>query len=284
MCRWARIGRLTIRWYWRIRTCSLTTRGMGCSGTRRSRWLTTWSRRRLCRARSGRCAAPNPHSCGRTSRMVGRPQVQPSDNHPRRTLMSNKRKASSVAAMRDPAEVPKDQAVTIAYVVGDSVTYSWHRSLVELIAYDSANRHRVMRGGFIAMHYGTGGLIEARNKGVKTFLEEDNADWLFWVDTDMGFAPDTIDLLMDAADPVERPMVGALCFSQREDSADGFGGYRCTATPTIFDWAHIEGQYGWQVRWNYPQNTVMQVGGTGAACVLVHRSVFEKIQAEHGNV
>jgi len=40
--------------------------------------------------------------------------------------MSNKRKASS-AAMRDPAEVPKDQAVTIAYVVGDSVTYSWHR-------------------------------------------------------------------------------------------------------------------------------------------------------------
>ena len=197
--------------------------------------------------------------------------------------MSNKRKASG-AAMRDPAEVPKDQAVTIAYVVGDSVTYSWHRSLVELIAYDSANRHRVMRGGFIAMHYGTGGLIEARNKGVKTFLEEDNADWLFWVDTDMGFAPDTIDLLMDAADPVERPMVGALCFSQREDSADGFGGYRCTATPTIFDWAHIEGQYGWQVRWNYPQNTVMQVGGTGAACVLVHRSVFEKIQAEHGNV
>jgi hypothetical protein len=75
-----------------------------------------------------------------------------------------------------------------------------------------------------------------------------------------------------------------LCFSQREDSADGFGGYRCTATPTIFDWAHIDGQYGWQVRWNYPQNTVMQVGGTGAACVLVHRSVFEKIQAEHGNV
>ena len=198
--------------------------------------------------------------------------------------MSNKRKASGGGAMRDPAEVPKDQAVTIAYVVGDSVTYSWHRSLVELIAYDSANRHRVMRGGFIAMHYGTGGLIEARNKGVKTFLEEDNADWLFWVDTDMGFAPDTIDLLMDAADPVERPMVGALCFSQREDSADGFGGYRCTATPTIFDWAHIDGQYGWQVRWNYPQNTVMQVGGTGAACVLVHRSVFEKIQAEHGNV
>jgi hypothetical protein len=79
-------------------------------------------------------------------------------------------------------------------------------------------------------------------------------------------------------------MVGALCFSQREDSADGFGGYRCTATPTVFDWAHIDGQYGWQVRWNYPQNTVMQVGGTGAACVLVHRSVFEKIQAEHGNV
>jgi hypothetical protein len=155
---------------------------------------------------------------------------------------------------------------------------------VELIAYDSANSKRVMRGGFIAMHYGTGGLTEARNKGVQTFLEEDNADWLWWVDTDMGFAPDTIDLLMAAADPVTRPVVGALCFSQREDKADGLGGYRCTATPTVFDWAHVDGQYGWQVRWNYPQDTITQVGGTGAACVLIHRSVFEKIRAEHGDV
>lgn len=180
--------------------------------------------------------------------------------------------------------MPETDAVTVAYVCGNHVVYSWHRSLIELIGYDSANSQRIMRGGFIAMRHGTDGLVQARNKAVQTFLEEDKADWLFWVDTDMGFAPDTVDRLLEAADPVERPVVGALCFSQREEDSDELGGYRCTATPTVFDWAHVDGQYGWQVRWDYPPNTLIRVGGTGAACVLIHRSVFEKIEAEHGKV
>ena len=33
----------------------------------------------------------------------------------------------------------------------------------------------------------------------------------------MGFAPDTINRLLEAADPVERPVVGGLCFTQREE-------------------------------------------------------------------
>jgi hypothetical protein len=180
-------------------------------------------------------------------------------------------------------DVAKDQAVSVAYVCGNQVIYSWHRSMIELIGYDSQANKRIGRGGFIAMRFGTDGLAEARNKTVRTFLDEDKADWLFWIDTDMGFAPDTVDRLFEAADPVERPVVGALCFSQREDEPDGLGGYRCTATPTVFDWAHVGGQYGWQVRWDLPVNTLTRVGGTGAACVLIHRSVFEKIAAEHGN-
>jgi hypothetical protein len=176
----------------------------------------------------------------------------------------------------------RTQAVTVAYVCGNTVVYSWHRSMIELIGYDAANHQRIMAGGFIAMRHGTDGLVTARNTAVKTFLAEDKADWLFWVDTDMGFAPDTVDRLLEAADPTARPIVGALCFSQREDEADGIGGYRCTATPTVYDWAHVDGQYGWQVRWDFPPNTVTRVGGTGAACILIHRSVFEKIEAEHG--
>lgn len=175
------------------------------------------------------------------------------------------------------------EAVTVAYVCGNEVTHSWHRSLVEMIGYDAANQQRIMAGGFIAMRCGTDGLVAARNTAVKTFLDGPSA-WLFWIDTDMGFAPDTVDRLLEAADPADRPIVGGLCFSQREDQADEFGGYSCTATPTVFDWAHLDDQYGWTVRWDYPLNTVTRVGGTGAACILVHRSVFEKIEAEHGRV
>jgi hypothetical protein len=75
-----------------------------------------------------------------------------------------------------------------------------------------------------------------------------------------------------------------LCFAQREDGADGLGGYSCTATPTVYDWANIDDQYGWRVRWAFAPNTLTRVGGTGSACILIHRSVFEKIEAEHGRV
>jgi hypothetical protein len=178
-----------------------------------------------------------------------------------------------------------DGAVVVAYVHSRDVTYSWHHSMTELIGWDLANQHRVMRGGYIAMKCGTDGLADARNKTVKIFLEERRAEWLFWVDTDMGFAADTVDRLLAAADPVERPIVGGLAFTQREETSDGMGGWRCRATPTVFDWAVLDdGQSGFSVRWDYPRESLVQCAGTGSACILIHRSVFERIEAQYGPI
>jgi hypothetical protein len=184
----------------------------------------------------------------------------------------------------EPEFVP-GEAVTVAYVHQNQVAYSWHHSMVELVGYDLANRCRVLQGGYIGMRYGSDGLVQARNQAVTHFLEDGKADWLFWIDTDMGFQADTVDRLLVAADPVERPMVGALAFTQTEKDEDGMGGWRCQATPTVFDWMKLDdGQMGFAVRWDYPPNTLVRVGGTGAACVLVHRSVFERVEAAHGRV
>lgn len=179
---------------------------------------------------------------------------------------------------------PPAEAVVVAYVHDTEVAYSWHHSMVELIGYDMAKHGRVIRGGYVSIRYGTGGLIEARNQAVNEFLTEGSADWLFWVDTDMGFAPDTIDRLIEAADPVERPIVGALCFSQRELRVDETGGFRTSATPTVFDWAHVGEQQGFAVRWDYPADTVVKCAGTGSAAILIHRSVFERIGEKMGPV
>lgn len=175
----------------------------------------------------------------------------------------------------------KRDAVQIAYVCDNTVHYSWHRSLLDLMSYDIANKQRVARGGFVAIRYGTDGLSQARNKAVRHFLDDGSADWLWWVDTDMGFGPDTVDRLFEAAHPTDRPIVGGLCFFNREEGTDGMGGYRTTVVPTIYDWTHTgDGEMGWKIRWKYPPNALTRVGGTGAACILIHRSVFEKI-AEH---
>lgn len=169
-------------------------------------------------------------------------------------------------------------AVTVGYAHSHDVSYSWHRSLIEMTAYDLVNNGRIWRGGYVAMRCGTGELVEARNKIVQEFLEQRSADWLWIVDTDMGFAPDTVDRLLAVADPVERPIVGALCFSQRESAPDGMGGWRTMATPTVFDWAHDGDKRGFAVRWDYPKDAVTACDGTGMACVLIHHSVFEAIR------
>ena len=174
-------------------------------------------------------------------------------------------------------------AVTVAYVHQNQVAYSWHHSMVELVGYDMANHARVLQGGYIGMRYGSDGLVQARNQAVIHFLADQHADWLFWIDTDMGFPADTVDRLLAAADPAERPMVGGLCFTQTEKVDDGMGGWRCHATPNVFDWANLDGgEMGFAVRWDYPPNTLVRVGGTGAACVLVHRSVFERLEEAYG--
>jgi GT2 family glycosyltransferase len=185
-------------------------------------------------------------------------------------------------ALDDTAEADAADAVVVAYVHSNNITYSWHHSMVELIGWDMARHGRVIRGGYLAMRYGTDGISLARNKAALDFLAEKNADWLFWVDTDMGFGPDIVDRLMEAADPVDRPIVGALAFSQREEVDDGMGGWRCRATPTIFDWVNTGDQMGFGIRFDYPPNTLTQVGGTGSACILIHRSVFERIEEKYG--
>jgi hypothetical protein len=184
-----------------------------------------------------------------------------------------------------PPEAPASggDAITVAYVHSNDVAYSWHHSMTQMVGYDMANHARIIRGGYIAMRCGAAGLVEARNNTVSEFLANQDAQWLLWLDTDMGFPADTAERLLEAADPVERPIVGALCFAQRETEPDGLGGWRCRAVPTIFDWVAMEsGHQGFVVRWDYPRNTVTRCQGTGSAAVLVHRSVFSKVAAKYG--
>jgi hypothetical protein len=173
-------------------------------------------------------------------------------------------------------------AVVVAYIHDKTITYSWHHSVIEMLGHDVTHDARVMRGGWIAMTAETDGLADARNKTVATFLEEHQAEWLCWIDTDMGFAPDTIDRLLEVADPLERPIVGGLCFTQRQEKSDGMGGWRCLATPTIFDWGHDGDAMGFVVKFDYVPGAVQQCAGTGSACILIHRSVFETIAETYG--
>lgn len=175
-------------------------------------------------------------------------------------------------------------SVALAYVHDKEVTHSFHDSLQGLILYDLAHEQHLFGGdGPIKMRCGTGGLVGARNKVAQRVLEHPEDEWLFWIDTDMGFEPDTLDRLLEVADPRERPIVGALCFAQREVALDGYSGFATRAGATVYDWRDSgDGPRGFQGRAWYEPNALTRCDGTGSACILIHRSVLERIHTEYG--
>jgi GT2 family glycosyltransferase len=112
-------------------------------------------------------------------------------------------------------------------------------------------------------------ISTARNKICADFLTRP-APWLLMCDTDMVFGPDALDRLVAAADPVERPVVGALCYSQ-----NGAG----DPLPTMYDLMRKEtGELAFTRPSSWPEDTCVKVSATGAAFLLIHRSALEAIR------
>lgn len=179
-----------------------------------------------------------------------------------------------------PAPARPDDTIQVAYLHPNSVSHSWHASMMSMIAYDKsigANLIKAMPFGVSCS--GPNSLVEGRNMAVAYFLDKTDADWLFFVDTDMGFRPDALESLWVAASATERPVVGGLCFAMKHMGPDGMGGQRVMPVPTLFALAKNPGQgIGFANRFIYPPDSMVEVAGTGAAFLLIHRSVLERIR------
>lgn len=168
---------------------------------------------------------------------------------------------------RRPPRIGAPNSVAIGYVRPNDVDGRFFDSITNLLLYDRDNGHRI--DCTVGAESGPR-IANSRNEVVRMFLETTDCEWLYWTDTDMVMPVDTIDVLLEHADPVERPIVGALCFA----------GGRTKMSPTIYAIGHnADGKLESETILAYPQAALIEVGGTGCACVLVHRTVFERIQA-----
>ncbi len=175
--------------------------------------------------------------------------------------------------------------VQIAYLHPHVVSHSFHESMIRTLVWDGMKPNPVLSPeGPYMISCPSGALTESRNQGMTQWLDDGDAEWLLWVDSDMGWEPDAVDMLLAAADPTERPVVGGLCFSAREMANDGLGGRRIMPAPVMYIPARDEnGNVGFTTRWHWPRDSVVQVAGTGAAFLLIHRSVAEMIRAGLGD-
>jgi GT2 family glycosyltransferase len=157
-----------------------------------------------------------------------------------------------------------------AYLHPGTVTAGFCASLLAM-AVEGKTRLREV----IALESGPN-ISGPRNLIVRRFLDEAAAPWLLMMDTDMVFAADALDRLIAAADPAERPVVGALCWTRGGDSADPY--------PTLYELAEKDtGELAFSRLSSWPKDACVRVSATGAAFLLMHRDALEKVEASSGD-
>lgn len=176
--------------------------------------------------------------------------------------------------------------VAVGYIHPPEVAASFHKSLLQLTLYDAGHKGRIVgRGGHLANVTASGRLAQGRNEITRAFLDDLDAEWLWMVDADMGFAPDTVDRLVKSADRHVRPVVGGLCFGQKRVGVGEFGQERFAPFPTLYQFEErSDSEVGFRIMMDWPANQMVKVGATGAACLLIHRSLLEDIRGRWGDV
>jgi hypothetical protein len=159
----------------------------------------------------------------------------------------------------------------IGYVHGGTVRAEFTASLLA-VAMEGDTRVEAV----IAVGSGPN-ISTARNMVARSFVDAEQAPWLFMCDTDMWFPASTVDQLVAAADPAARPVVGGLCYSQNTDQPGG------EPYSTMYELTERDGELCFIRYKQWPDNTVVRVAATGAACLLIHRDALLAVEKRSGD-
>jgi len=117
---------------------------------------------------------------------------------------------------------------------------------------------------------GSGLLSKQRNRVVKQFLDGTKSDWLLLIDSDEQLSLEAFDKLLETAHDKERPVVAGLVFA-------GFGVEGAPypkPVPAIFQ----DAPEGFLPLYKYDKDSVFEIDAAGTGCLLIHRSVLEKMR------
>lgn len=157
--------------------------------------------------------------------------------------------------------------VAVGWVHPGQVHGAFIDSLLRMLDHDRAHNNRVT--GHMGVQC-SANVSSGRNRLADWFLTSTPAQWLLMVDTDMVWQPDALDRLLDHADPQATPVVGGLCFGREHDTG--------AVRPILFHLEPVDGGSVFLRHDEWPADTLMRVGGTGAAFLLAHRAALEAVR------
>lgn len=119
----------------------------------------------------------------------------------------------------------------------------------------------------------SGSLIYTSRNDIATYAIETEADYVFWLDSDMVFKPDTLKRMLKTVRENDIDILTGLYFRRVPPYS-----------PVLFDKLDMEGEKcDWSEFEEIPDH-LFEVGGCGFGCVLMKTDVFFDVQSKHGNM
>lgn len=120
----------------------------------------------------------------------------------------------------------------------------------------------------------SGSLIYTSRNSLATMAIQMDADYVFWLDSDMVFQPDTLVRMMDTVQKHDIDMLTGLYFRRVPPYSPVLFDKLEMRTKTVLDWSEFK---------TIPEY-LFEVGGCGFGCVLVSTEVLMSVQGKHGNM
>jgi len=119
-------------------------------------------------------------------------------------------------------------------------------------------------------------IARQRETVINYWADENKADWLLWVDSDVVITPETFLKLWNQKDKDTRPIMTGVYFTSDTPEEP-----MMVPMPTVFNFVdNKDGGFGLSRVHPLPRNKLIQVGAAGMGFVLMHKSVVEKIRTQ----